>query len=219
MFWKKNEKQNWIIFWTFLLTCYTWNKYKLENEISFLTLGKTTECEFGNFNSKCSKSNSKEICLAAQNGRTNLKFAFINKHYMQILILTGKNLWRRHHSPVHISVITENILLTIIRYARYHPLLVSNRIYVTDSQYWGTIQIWWNLNEQLLTVCYYLSRTSFRVNPHSIVYLNFKELLARNRRHIWSLSDSNDIRTHNHLVCKRTLNHLAKLAKWKFWPT
>ena len=154
MFWKKNEKQNWIIFWTFLLTCYTWNKYKLENEISFLTLGKTTECEFGNFNSKCSKSNSKEICLAAQNGRTNLKFAFINKHYMQILILTGKNLWRRHHSPVHISVITENILLTIIRYARYHLLLVSNRIYVTDSQYWGTIQIWWNLNEQLLTVCY-----------------------------------------------------------------
>ena len=26
--------------------------------------------------------------------------------------------------------------------------------------------------------------------------------------------DSNVIRTHNHLVCKRTLNHLAKLAKW-----
>ena len=27
-----------------------------------------------------------------------------------------------------------------------------------------------------------------------------------------SLSDSNGIRTHNHLVCKQTLNHLAKLA-------
>ena len=26
--------------------------------------------------------------------------------------------------------------------------------------------------------------------------------------------NSNVIRTHNHLVCKRTLNHLAKLAKW-----
>ena len=24
----------------------------------------------------------------------------------------------------------------------------------------------------------------------------------------------NGIRTHYHLVCKRTLNHLAKLAKW-----
>ena len=58
------------------------------------------------------------------------------------------------------------------------------------------------------------SRTSFRVNPHSIVCLNVKELLARSRRHIWSLSDSNGIRTHNHLVRKRTLNHLAKLAKW-----
>ena len=28
------------------------------------------------------------------------------------------------------------------------------------------------------------------------------------------LSDSNGIRTHNHLVRKRTLNHLASLAKW-----
>ena len=59
-----------------------------------------------------------------------------------------------------------------------------------------------------------MSCTSFRVNLHSIVCLNVKELLARSRRHIWSLSDSNGIRTHNHLVRKRTLNHLAKLAKW-----
>ena len=48
--------------------------------------------------------------------------------------------------------------------------------------------------------------------------LNVKELLARNTRHIWSLSDSNGIRTRNHLVRKRTLNHLAKLAEnsWVF---
>ena len=38
--------------------------------------------------------------------------------------------------------------------------------------------------------------------------LNNKKLLAQNRRDIWSLSDSNGIRTHNHLVRKRTLNHL-----------
>ena len=37
---------------------------------------------------------------------------------------------------------------------------------------------------------------SFRVNPHSIVCMNIKELLAQSRRHIWSLSDSNGIRTH-----------------------
>ena len=59
-----------------------------------------------------------------------------------------------------------------------------------------------------------MSRTIFRVNPHSIVCLNVKELLARSRPHIWSLSDSNVIRIHNHLVRKRTLNHLAELAKW-----
>ena len=40
------------------------------------------------------------------------------------------------------------------------------------------------------------------------------ELLARSRCQIWSLSDSNVIWTNNHLVCKRTLNHLAKLTNW-----
>ena len=43
-------------------------------------------------------------------------------------------------------------------------------------------------------------------------FLNVKELYGRNRRDIWSLSDSNRIRTHNHLVCKPTLSHLAKLV-------
>ena len=31
-----------------------------------------------------------------------------------------------------------------------------------------------------------------------------------------SLSDNNGIRTQNHLVCKQTLNHLAKLAECLF---
>ena len=57
-----------------------------------------------------------------------------------------------------------------------------------------------------------MSRTSFRVNPYSIVCLYVKELFAWSSRHIWSLSDSNEIRIHNHLVRKRTLNHLAKLV-------
>ena len=61
-----------------------------------------------------------------------------------------------------------------------------------------------------------MSRTSFRVNPHSIVCLNVKELLARSRRHIWSLSDSNGIRAHSHLVRKWTFNHLPKLANDEF---
>ena len=59
-----------------------------------------------------------------------------------------------------------------------------------------------------------ISRTSFGVNPQSIVFLNVKELLARCRRHIWSLNNSDEIRTDNHLVRNRTLNHLAKLPKW-----
>ena len=57
-----------------------------------------------------------------------------------------------------------------------------------------------------------MSRTSFRVNLHSILCLNVKELLAGSRCFIWSLIENNGIRTHNHLVRKWTLNHLAKLC-------
>ena len=59
-----------------------------------------------------------------------------------------------------------------------------------------------------------MSHTSFRVNLYSFLCLNVKELLARSRYNIWSLSVSNGIRTHNHLVRKRTLNHLAKKASF-----
>ena len=48
-------------------------------------------------------------------------------------------------------------------------------------------------------------------------YVNFEELLARNRCDIWSLSGSNGIRTHNNLTCEQTLNHLAKLASLAKW--
>ena len=40
---------------------------------------------------------------------------------------------------------------------------------------------------------------------HTYSCLNVKELLARSRREIWSLSDCNWTRIHNHLVHKRTL--------------
>ena len=64
-----------------------------------------------------------------------------------------------------------------------------------------------------LAVCYY-HVTYYTFQNESTLYscLNVKELLARNRRDIWSLSDCNGIRTYNHLVRKQSLNHLAKLV-------
>ena len=38
---------------------------------------------------------------------------------------------------------------------------------------------------------------------------NIKDLYTRNRGVIWSLNETNRIQTHNHLVRKGTLNHLA----------
>ena len=63
-----------------------------------------------------------------------------------------------------------------------------------------------------LTVCSNHVTYAFQSEPTLSSCLNAKELLAWNRRGIWSLSHCNWTRTNNHLVRKRTLNHLAKLA-------
>ena len=65
-----------------------------------------------------------------------------------------------------------------------------------------------------LTVC--SCHLTYAFQSESTLYscLNVKELLARSRREIWRWSDCNWTRSQNHLVLKRTLNHLAELAKW-----
>ena len=65
-----------------------------------------------------------------------------------------------------------------------------------------------------LIVCYYHITYAFWSESTLYSCLNIKELLAWDRRDIGSLSDCNGIRTNNHLVRKRELKHLAKLAIW-----
>ena len=65
-----------------------------------------------------------------------------------------------------------------------------------------------------LTVCYCYFRYTFQGESILYSYLNATKLPARNKFDIWNLSDSNRIWTHNLLVRKQTLNHLAKRAKW-----
>ena len=65
-----------------------------------------------------------------------------------------------------------------------------------------------------LTACCYYATYAFQSESTLYNCLNVKELLARSRHQIWSLSDCNWTRTQNHLVRKRRLNRLAKLTKW-----
>ena len=60
-----------------------------------------------------------------------------------------------------------------------------------------------------LTVCSYHVTYAFQSESTLYGCLNVKELLTRNRCDIWRLSECNRTRTHNELVCKRTLNYLA----------
>ena len=64
----------------------------------------------------------------------------------------------------------------------------------------------------LLVVCSYHVMYAFQNESTFYSCLNVKELLARNRHDIWSLSDWNGARTHKFLVCKWTFKHLPKLV-------
>ena len=74
-----------------------------------------------------------------------------------------------------------------------------------------TLTLGEQINRDVFRLCVFImSHTRFRVNLFS--YLNVRQFLARRRRDIWDISDCNRIRTHNHLVRKGTLFHLAKLS-------
>ena len=62
------------------------------------------------------------------------------------------------------------------------------------------------------TLYYYRVKYMFQSEFTLYSCLNVKELHAKDRRNVLSLSDSNGIWTYNHLVRKGRLNHLAKLA-------
>ena len=63
------------------------------------------------------------------------------------------------------------------------------------------------------TVCSDHVTYTFQSESTLYICLNIKELLARNRGDIWSLSNCSGTWTHNHLARKRTLNHLAKTGR------
>ena len=65
-----------------------------------------------------------------------------------------------------------------------------------------------------MTICSYHVTYAFQSEFTLYRGLNVKELLGRSRRKVRSLSDCNWTRTYNHLVHKRTLNHLDKLTIW-----
>ena len=60
------------------------------------------------------------------------------------------------------------------------------------------------------------SHVTYAFKSESTLYscLNVKEAFARSNCEIWRLSDSNWTRNKDHLILNRTLNYLAKLAKW-----
>ena len=71
-----------------------------------------------------------------------------------------------------------------------------------------------NYKKNMSTACSCHVTYAFQIESTLYSSLNVKELLARSRREIGSLSDCNWTRTQNHLVRKGTLHHLTKLVQW-----
>ena len=52
---------------------------------------------------------------------------------MQLFISIGEKSYEdKYHFPPHVPVITENILIAIIRFARYYLQVASNSTFMTD---------------------------------------------------------------------------------------
>ena len=71
-----------------------------------------------------------------------------------------------------------------------------------------------NYKKNMSTVCSCHVTYVFQIESTLYHSLNVKELLAQSRHEIWSWSDCSWTWTQNHLVRKRTLNHLTKLVQW-----
>ena len=100
-------------------------------------------------------------------------------------------------------------------WTRSHCHLVCKRTLNHLAKFLNNWAVLWVLMCTVhLIVCSYHVTYPFQWESRLYSCLNAKELLAQNRHEILSLSDCNWNRTHNHLVRKRTLNDLAKLAKW-----
>ena len=64
-----------------------------------------------------------------------------------------------------------------------------------------------------LAICSYHVTYTFQSTSTLYTFLNVKELSARRKLDIWNLSDCSGTRINNHLVHKRTRNHLANRPK------
>ena len=118
---------------------------------------------------------------------------FLNKtptHY----ILSGCNWTRTHNHLVHKRTLSY--------------LSKPAKLFLND---WAVL--WVLICTVHLTLCSCHVTYAFQSEFTLYSCLNVKELLARSGRGILSLSDCNWIRTHNHLVHKRILNHLVVASR------
>ena len=116
-----------------------YRKYKLENEIFFLILPKYNSTQIQQLQHWYSKCNSKEICPSARNGQVHEGLLLIKTLSVSLFLLQlslaynpafyfnmGQSYDDIYYSPSYVSVVTRNILITIIRFARCHFLLASS---------------------------------------------------------------------------------------------
>ena len=83
-----------------------------------------------------------------------------------------------YYSPSYVSVVTRNILITIIRFARCHFLLACSSTFMTDFMCFGTSQIYRNLNEH----CYYFISTTSVTNRCKLFIISIPEYASISRQ-------------------------------------
>ena len=104
---------------------------------------------------------------------------------------------------------TKRKLLKVTATGFEHPNIYFVNEHLTVEPIWlnNWAVLWVLICTVNSTICSHHVTCAFQSESALYSCLNVKELLARNRRDIWSLNESNWIWSHKHLVRKRLHNH------------
>ena len=131
------------------------------------------------------------------------------QHTLQFISHSFCEVWR-------VLYYFEIIWNTQWKYGRNTCFMASLRSSYTSFVFFGIFC--WNRNHFNTFICLcvlIMSYTRFRVDLHSLVCLNVKELLAQNRHDSWGLCDCNGIWHYKRTLESEHSNHFAKLAFFK----
>ena len=142
VFWKKNKNRIYIKFWTFVLSCYTWNAVNTNWRMKyfFVVFLKYSSTKFQQHQHWYSKTIQKKFLYLHEMGQ-QIKSSLLIKRCCSKFILTSafiylqsSFLFQHGKKAMRIYIILLHILIPVITFVYYHLFLAFSSTFMTDSR-------------------------------------------------------------------------------------